>query len=525
MSTLAEFARDVATDIVGLQREISRMKTMMQSGQMHMGGMRTVTIAAGVINTNQWGYYELVPQTGTTDDLDTINNGLDGKIIGIRVNDNANTITVKDGIGNICLPDGDVDLDDVCLVLPLVYDGDSSMWVLFGGAGGGGGAATFLALTDTPASYASQALKVARVNAGETAIEFLDLSTVVGSSMDIFDFLNSQKDSADTPDDDFTGGSLDGKWTVVTGSSGTVDFLETADVSKYELDTANNILLMQAGNNGSQEVSLRQDWTLGDGESIVCALGITFENVGGAATNNQLNVRMVLNDNDAGYQSGNYTWVAWDVDGNASHIQIFNGGALGDTLSELVPSGIMFFRIVREGTNYHHYYSVDGSTWNLMGTDTGGDVFDNLWINVQNGATQADPVPIITWHWVRQGNDEQFPWSPLISIPTFNGVINFGAPETLTIAGGAVTRTSTTSHFVIAAAGGGADDLDTISGGSDGDVIVISPASGDTIDVKDAVDNLQLASNFTMDNPADKMTLIYHDAISKWCEITSSGNA
>ncbi len=41
-----------------------------------------------------------------------------------------------------------------------------------------GGATTFLALTDTPASYSGQTLKVVRVNAGETALEF---ATITGS--------------------------------------------------------------------------------------------------------------------------------------------------------------------------------------------------------------------------------------------------------------------------------------------------------------------------------------------------------
>lgn len=39
-----------------------------------------------------------------------------------------------------------------------------------------GGATTFLALTDTPASYTGQTLKVVRVNAGETALEFVTLA-------------------------------------------------------------------------------------------------------------------------------------------------------------------------------------------------------------------------------------------------------------------------------------------------------------------------------------------------------------
>ena len=38
--------------------------------------------------------------------------------------------------------------------------------------GSGGGSSTFLDLTDTPSSYSGQALKFARVNAGETALEF-----------------------------------------------------------------------------------------------------------------------------------------------------------------------------------------------------------------------------------------------------------------------------------------------------------------------------------------------------------------
>jgi hypothetical protein len=45
-----------------------------------------------------------------------------------------------------------------------------------------GGATTFLALTDTPASYAAQSLKGVRVNAGETALEFYTISSGVTGS-------------------------------------------------------------------------------------------------------------------------------------------------------------------------------------------------------------------------------------------------------------------------------------------------------------------------------------------------------
>lgn len=46
---------------------------------------------------------------------------------------------------------------------------ESGVWGDFGG----GGYSTFLALTDTPSSYASQAGKAVVVNAGATALEFV----------------------------------------------------------------------------------------------------------------------------------------------------------------------------------------------------------------------------------------------------------------------------------------------------------------------------------------------------------------
>ena len=45
-----------------------------------------------------------------------------------------------------------------------------------GSSGGGSGSSTFIGLTDVPASFTGGALKVARVNAGETALEFASVS-------------------------------------------------------------------------------------------------------------------------------------------------------------------------------------------------------------------------------------------------------------------------------------------------------------------------------------------------------------
>jgi hypothetical protein len=52
-----------------------------------------------------------------------------------------------------------------------------------GGGAGGAGATDWVALLDTPNSYASQSLKHVRVNAGETGLEFIDGVTKVGTPL------------------------------------------------------------------------------------------------------------------------------------------------------------------------------------------------------------------------------------------------------------------------------------------------------------------------------------------------------
>jgi len=104
-------------------------------------------------------------------------------------------------------------------------------------------------------------------------------------------------------------------------------------------------------------------------------------------------------------------------------------------------------------------------------------------------------------------------------------VINFGAQELLTISSGSITRTATTSFFQVAAESGIADNLSTINGGSDGDVIVIKSDTGDTITVNEAGNISLVGTTRTLDNPADKFTCIYDSSISKWCEIAQAGNA
>lgn len=101
-----------------------------------------------------------------------------------------------------------------------------------------------------------------------------------------------------------------------------------------------------------------------------------------------------------------------------------------------------------------------------------------------------------------------------------------GTPLTseLTIATGAVTITAT-YHTIDTESDDASDDLDTISGGTDGKWLIIRPvASARSVVAKDGTGNLALAGDFTMDNEEDTLLLIYDDALSLWLELSRSSN-
>ena len=95
----------------------------------------------------------------------------------------------------------------------------------------------------------------------------------------------------------------------------------------------------------------------------------------------------------------------------------------------------------------------------------------------------------------------------------------------LTISSGVVTITSSL-HNIDTEASAATDDLDTINGGMDGQRLVISANSSTrTVIVKDLTGNLQINSDFSMTNQADRLELIYDEATSFWYEVARSNNA
>ena len=115
-----------------------------------------------------------------------------------------------------------------------------------------GSATTFLALTDTPSAYTGQSLKVVRVNAGETALEFVTLAgggdmLAANNLSDVANVatartnlgLNTTANQTDSTDKRFMSDAQEAKLDAITGTN-TGDQTSIVGISgtKAQFDTA-----------------------------------------------------------------------------------------------------------------------------------------------------------------------------------------------------------------------------------------------------------------------------------------------
>lgn len=100
----------------------------------------------------------------------------------------------------------------------------------------------------------------------------------------------------------------------------------------------------------------------------------------------------------------------------------------------------------------------------------------------------------------------------------------------LTITGGGVINVTNSNLRITANAGPGADNLDTLNGGTAGDFIILK--CEDAADVITVRDNSASGSNIyldggaakVLDDPKDRLVLIYDSDVSAWVQLSFSNN-
>ena len=112
------------------------------------------------------------------------------------------------------------------------------------------------------------------------------------------------------------------------------------------------------------------------------------------------------------------------------------------------------------------------------------------------------------------------------------GKVNLGAEGDLTISAGGAVAVTKTYHSIIVngGAGSGADQLDTATGGSEGDILILKATTtgvNDTVTVADGTGAgtfiLAGGANFVMDTVDDRLTLLHNG--TEWVEWSRSENS
>ncbi len=123
--------------------------------------------------------------------------------------------------------------------------------------------------------------------------------------------------------------------------------------------------------------------------------------------------------------------------------------------------------------------------------------------------------------------DSEILASDLLKAHKSDGCLEFAAPTELTLdVNGAITITQN-YHLVDPYEDAASDDLETINGGTDGFVLVLSPANdGRTVVVKHGAGNIQCFNNadITLDDDHDTCWLVFDATLNAW-KALSGGHA
>lgn len=276
--------------------------------------------------------------------------------------------------------------------------------------------------TDHPTHHNDLADAVNKIEA-ELGVAPSGPHATVVARLNSMGLLETKLGAADTPDDEFTAGTLDGKWTAVAGASGsvaagTVGLLSTTNQSIYDLATRTGTLLTQVGRDGARAVTLRQDFTLPDNASMVVSVFPSF-GFDGALADDENTVGISVNSSDTSWFDGtNAQKLILYVSTVGTVAAGFNVVAFDGTTSRQLTGanflGInpILLRIARAANVYHPMFSVNGGhAWTPLGAgfDLAG-AKNNFWIAHRNDAANTGIVPIVAWDWVRQGTNSIDPW-------------------------------------------------------------------------------------------------------------------
>jgi len=209
--------------------------------------------------------------------------------------------------------------------------------------------------------------------------------------------------------DDFSDGSLDAKWTAVSGTNSAVDLFSLGSTAKYE--ETGTALRMQPGTT-NDFVELRQDSVPANGEEIIIAIDTADPD---GDFNNESQIGFTINDDDTDRRGGTES-VQFYYDGADNNIRGFSntGFAFSDEFVRGQMGGQgnnVYLRLSRFSDTFYAFASTTGASWTPLAETGDATAFNNFWIFMRNFGSQTYGG-IAFFRWVRRAatNGEHDPF-------------------------------------------------------------------------------------------------------------------
>lgn len=224
-------------------------------------------------------------------------------------------------------------------------------------------------------------------------------------------------------------------------------------------------------------------------------------------------------------------WLAWDISG--AQPVMFRAGNWAPLFNGVAGLGV---GTNPDGTNRLAVRS-EAALFTAIPDGEGGNGNVRLTLNKQGGGDSATLIFQSGWSGRAEiglaGNDDftfkvsddGSDFKTAISLEGSTGFVTFSsfagcAVSFPTIAGGVLA--AATGYVVPAPESGTTDDVDTISGGFDGSVLIVTGTAGNALTFRDGTGNLKLVNNRVLNNFEDALMLVRRG--SDWIELSFSNN-
>lgn len=174
-----------------------------------------------------------------------------------------------------------------------------------------------------------------------------------------------------------------GSYVAANGTATTVALTRsgTSTTNAYDLTTRSGQALMQPAR--GNQIDFRYDQNLDDGDTVVVKMYYPGSSTSG---NNYHRMGICLNDDDTGWDQGNY--FACYIDGTDNqYATTFDGTTAQGSNALMAVTMPIYFRLQRSGNLYRYWVSQNGQAWNFVGLKSISTAPTNFFIFADNGFT------------------------------------------------------------------------------------------------------------------------------------------